>query len=67
MMEMLSYRVDEVRNNYSHGVFLMIVWEYLKPIGNFERTIRRVFKYGIWIILRNIDLKHPFWECYKTL
>jgi hypothetical protein len=48
----LNYGMDEVKNNASHGVFSMIIWEHLKPIRNFEGTIRHDFKYG---------------KCYKTL
>jgi hypothetical protein len=63
----LNYGMDEVKNNPSHGIFWMIVWEHLKPIGNFEGKIGHDFKYATRIILCNIELKHPFWKMLQNI
>jgi hypothetical protein len=37
---MVSCEVDEMRDNASYGILLMIIWEHLEPIGKFEKTTR---------------------------
>jgi hypothetical protein len=34
---MVSYRVDEMKDDVNHGVLSMIIWEHLEPIGKFEK------------------------------
>jgi hypothetical protein len=57
---MVNYGVDEMRNNASHGILSMIIWEHLELIGKFEKITRHFFSYGTKIVLHNIELKHLF-------
>jgi hypothetical protein len=43
VVEMVNCGMDEMKDNASHGVLLMIIWERLEPIRKFEKTTRHFF------------------------
>jgi hypothetical protein len=40
VVKMVSCRMDEMKDDASHGIFSMIIWEHLEPIRKFEKTTR---------------------------
>jgi hypothetical protein len=43
VMEMVSYKMNEMRNDASQGILSMIIWGHLKLIRKFEKTTRHFF------------------------